>query len=209
MSRPGRFGSNGRFKQSGMAKPRGTARRLGDVLLAIVILGLLVLLAARLDFSPSASLAGLPTVADGDSLTIAGQRIRLVGIDAPELGQTCGGKAGDYACGTMARQALIDIIGGATVTCSGSRRDRYDRLLASCSAGRLELNREMVRIGWAVAYGDFDAEESHARERGAGLWRGSFQQPRDWREAHEGAGEREQDFLATLLGWLRGFFSGE
>jgi endonuclease YncB( thermonuclease family) len=36
-----------------------------------------------------ADVTGLATVIDGDTLVIAGERIRLEGIDAPELHQDC------------------------------------------------------------------------------------------------------------------------
>jgi endonuclease YncB( thermonuclease family) len=177
-------------------------------MLAMVVLGLLTLLAGRLDLVPASKPSGRAAVADGDSLAISGERIRLIGMDAPELGQTCGGSAGDYPCGRMARQALVELIGGRTVTCSGWRRDRYRRLLASCTAGGLDLNRRMVEAGWAVAYGDFDAEEAKARRDGAGLWQGPFERPRAWRDAHGAMADGGHGLLAAVGDWLRGLFGG-
>ncbi|MER2535863.1 MAG: thermonuclease family protein [Rhizobiaceae bacterium] len=187
---------------------RGPLGYLGDLLLAGVILGLLALLAARLDLVPASKSSGRATVADGDSIAIAGERIRLIGIDAPELGQTCAGRDGDYPCGKVARQALVDLIGGRAVDCSGWRRDRYGRLLASCAAGGIELNRRMVESGWAVAYGGFEAEEAEARAGGVGLWQGSFERPRAWRDAHGSAAEGRHDLLSALGDWIRGLFGG-
>ncbi len=181
---------------------RGRWRRLYDWMLAAAILGLLILLAARLDPVAERTLNGRPTVNDGDSLTLAGQRIRLLGIDAPEYDQVCHRAGVGYACGRRARDALVDIIGGRAVTCSGWGRDRYGRLLASCMAGDSALNRMMVETGWAVAYGDFATEETAARDRGLGLWAGAFERPHDWREQHGGMTESEHDLLGRLIAWV-------
>ena len=52
-------------------------------------------------------LTGVATIVDGDTIKIAGQRIRLHGIDAPESGQTCeDARAGTYPCGLSAAGAL-------------------------------------------------------------------------------------------------------
>jgi endonuclease YncB( thermonuclease family) len=50
---------------------------------------------------------GRPRVVDGDSLELAGHRVRLFGIDAPESRQDCRDARGRfYACGREARDAL-------------------------------------------------------------------------------------------------------
>ena len=185
------------------AGPRSPWRRLWDGLLTVAILGLLILLAARLDRTETRSLEGRVTVNDGDSITLGTERIRLRGIDAPEFGQTCQKDGGDYPCGRQARQSLVTLIGGRPVSCSGWERDKYDRLLATCTAGGSDLNRGQVEAGWAVAYGDYRAEENAARQKGAGLWAGSFERPRDWREVHGGMVESEHATSGGILDWLR------
>ena len=74
----------------------------------------LVVLAAALGISTAerwmrpqeAPVTGRAMVADGDTLTVAGIRIRLIDIDAPELEQTCRDLRGDeWPCG---RQACTD-----------------------------------------------------------------------------------------------------
>jgi len=182
--------------------PRGPWRWLWDGLLTVAILGLLLLLAARLDRTETRNLQGRVTVNDGDSITLETERIRLLGIDAPEYDQICRKHRAGYPCGRQARQALVTLIGGRPVSCSGWERDKYDRLLATCTVDGSELNRGQVEAGWAVAYGDYRAEEEAARQKGAGLWAGSFERPRDWREMHGGMAESEHA-VPGILDWLR------
>ncbi|TIX10042.1 MAG: thermonuclease family protein, partial [Mesorhizobium sp.] len=142
--------------------PRSLWRRLFDYCLTIVLLGLLILLAARLDRFETREAAGAAIVNDGDSITLGATRIRMRGIDAPEYQQTCRRGGADYACGKLARQSLVQLIGGRPVSCSGWQQDRFGRLLGDCKAGGVDLNRAQVEAGWAVAYGDFETEEDGA-----------------------------------------------
>jgi len=198
-----RMRSPGRGWMRRPALPRSRLRRLWDWLLTFAILGLLVLLAARLDRTETRSLAGHVTVNDGDSITLGTERIRLRGIDAPEFDQSCRKSGADYPCGRRAREALVSRIGGRPVSCTGWERDKYDRLLATCTAGGSDLNRGQVEAGWAIAYGDYETEEMAARRKGAGLWAGSFDRPRDWREMHGGMAENEHLTPGSILDWLR------
>ena len=184
---------------------------LWDAVLTIAILGLLALLAARLNATDPLTLNGRAAVNDGDTLTLGSERIRLRGIDAPELDQTCTKGGARYSCGRQARDALAALARGRSVTCSGTGRDRYGRLLMVCEADGIEVNRRLVEDGWAVAYGDYHAEEDAARGGGRGLWAGSFDRPRDWRASHGGMAEIEHA-LPGLLDRLRrlfGFGDGE
>lgn len=111
--------------------------------------------------------SGRVSVVDGDTLLLdAGrQRVRLFGIDAPESGQTClDGKAERYLCGASAAEALAALLGrNSHVECSILDTDRYQRLVAECrTAAGANLNREMVRAGWAVDYERY----SHGRYAG-------------------------------------------
>lgn len=181
---------------------RSWTRWLWDGILTVAILGLLVLLAAKVDRIGTRELEGRAIVLDGDTITISGERIRLIGIDAPEYDQTCTRQGEAYPCGRRALEALGALAQGRVVSCSARGRDRYNRLLATCSAGGIELNRRLVESGWAVAYGDYEVEEAAARQRKAGLWAGDFDQPRDWRASHGGAMEPEHP-SPGILDWLR------
>jgi endonuclease YncB( thermonuclease family) len=198
--------SRARFARSRRARPRSRLRRFADYALAFAILGVFAVIAARLDRVEKAHPAGAPVVNDGDSLTFGTERVRLLGIDAPEYNQTCmrGGK--DYACGREARRALAALIGGKPVACEGWEKDRYGRLLATCKAGGVELNRSLVEAGWAVAYGGYSSEERAARAARRGLWAGDFERPRDWRESRGDIADMEHGALASVIHWLRAIF---
>ena len=185
---------------------RSPWRRLFDYGLTIALVAFLAFLAARLDRSAMRTEQGRAVVNDGDTLTLEGERVRLRGIDAPEYTQTCRKAGGDYACGRMARKALVDLIGGRVVSCDGWQRDRYNRLLGACRAGDLDLNRSLVLAGWAVAYGNYAAEERQARAARAGIWAGDFDRPQDWRRAHGRQAEPRPDVLSHVGDWIRHLF---
>ena len=63
----------------------------------------------------TASLTGPAKVIDGDTIVVAGQLVRLHGIDAPELDQTFWWRGQQIACGTMSLAALEALIAGVKV----------------------------------------------------------------------------------------------
>jgi endonuclease YncB( thermonuclease family) len=138
------------------------------------------------------SWVGPARVIDGDTLSVAGTRMRLVGIDAPEGPQGC--QARDqrpYHCGLEAIQELARLIGTQAVHCRQAGWDaRWRGPLVVCQAGKTDLNREMVRSGWAIAYrgGDYQQEQSEARAARRGLWQGPFQPPEEWRRSRPKTG---------------------
>lgn len=160
-----------------------------DLLLTAVILLLLGLVVTRLDTAGREMVSGPVKVIDGDTLVLDGKRIRLVGIDAPELRQVCQRDNQPWPCGKGAKDHLVTLIGNAKTTCEAGGSDRYGRLLAVCSAGGRDLNAAMVGAGYAIAFGDYEAEERAARENQLGIWSGTFDPPRTWRQTHGGMDE--------------------
>ena len=136
-----------------------------------------------------ADITGKPRVVDGDTIHIGKTKIRLHGIDAPEMKQTCKTSKGkEQKCGVLAKQALERLVRGQEVTCKGDTRDRYKRLIAVCYVGTLNINEQMVVDGWALAYHrystDYVRAETLAKSRREGMWGGEFEVPWEWRRGH-------------------------
>lgn len=163
--------------------------------MVLAILAAMAVAAAWLDKAGERQWAGMAQAVDGDSLVLEGDRLRLRGIDAPELEQTCGLPADSRPCGRHSRAALRALIRGKRVQCSASERDRYDRWLAVCHLGSVTINRWMVEQGWAVAYGDYEKEERIARRARRNLWESAFETPASWRQSRgslaDAAGHRD------------------
>lgn len=167
--------------------PRSLWRSLFDLAVFAAAAGL-ILFAIRI-FNQVTVTPGMVDVIDGDSFRRGKDEIRLNGIDAPEYRQTCRDEAGrDWTCGKDAARALRQLVAGRTVDCKGLDADRYGRLVSRCTVGDLELNAEMVRLGWAIAYTRhttlYVREEEEARREKRGIWRGTFDLPEDWRHMH-------------------------
>ncbi len=144
-----------------------------------------MLLAMSLPLGAAESRHGRAEAIDGDSLTLAGEEMRLHGIDAPEWHQSCALDGREQACGVAARDALAALLAGGPVTCRWEDRDTYGRALATCFRGKENLNATLVAQGHALAYRRYSttyvAEEDAARRARRGLWAGSFEAPAAWR----------------------------
>jgi endonuclease YncB( thermonuclease family) len=133
-------------------------------------------------------LQGEARAIDGDTLQLGDTRLRLHGIDAPELRQTCEHNAGEaWSCGRRAALELAAALSGAEVHCISRERDRYQRLIATCWAAGRDIGQSLVAHGWAVAYRrfspDYVSEEELARYLAQGMWAGRFDMPWEWRRA--------------------------
>lgn len=99
-------------------------------------------------------------VIDGDTIDVAGgERVRLIGIDTPEVGQ----------CGYDGATAVLrQLVGGRDVVLvPGARddRDRYGRLLRYVEANGVDVNLMMLLSGRAIArYDSRDGYGRHPRE---------------------------------------------
>lgn len=91
-----------------------------------------------------------PRVLDGDTIDCGGRRIRLQGIDAPEMPGHCPpGRRCTPGDPHKSRDFLRGMATGAVI-CEGTDTDRYGRTVARCSSGGRDLSCEMIRAGHAV-----------------------------------------------------------
>ena len=171
--------------QAGKGRP-GTCRLLATAAFALSL--------ALAGPAHAETLSGQARIIDGDTFVIAGERIRLDGIDAPETRQTCTRNGRRWACGKAATRAVRQLVGRNQVRCEISGRDKYGRAIAACFAAGRDLQQELVRQGLALACRKYSAryvpDEDAARDEGCGLWSGEFVEPWRWRKERRGAGSR-------------------
>lgn len=113
-----------------------------------------------------------PKVHDGDTLRCGAERVRLFGVDAPEVrrGQTA---AEPFAY--EARDLLVSLTRGR-VGCRIVDHDRYGRAVGRCwSNASPDLNAALIRSGLATEYrryskGAYAAAEAEARTARRGQW---------------------------------------
>ena len=151
--------------------------------------------AAKAKQSQGRVLSGKATVIDGDGLDIAGARIRLFGVDAPEVDQYCNRNDGTrWRCGHYATVALDRLTAGKNVVCTSRQKDRYGRNVASCTVEGRDVAAELAREGWVLAYRrysmDYVDEEDAAKKQRAGVWAGELEAPWLWRHRAHAAGDR-------------------
>jgi endonuclease YncB( thermonuclease family) len=122
-------------------------------------------------------------VIDGDTLLLrSGEKLRLIGINTPELGHWGKpGQAGAQAAKSLL-QRLVRESGGKLAVCPGAEpRDRYGRQLVHLSGSNQQnIAAQLLRegVGWAIAVppnlknnGCYFAAESQARAKRLGVWK--------------------------------------
>ncbi|MCE3255010.1 MAG: nuclease family protein [Rickettsiaceae bacterium] len=138
---------------------------------------------------PITTISGIAQVVDGDTIKINKERIRFVGIDAPESKQKCLDKNYyEYLCGEISTEFLKKLVNGKKVECQYQERDIYNRYLGVCKIGTVNINYEMVKNGMSIIYnlkeadGELKRLEAEAKRKKLGVWQGSFQEPKDYRK---------------------------
>ncbi len=102
-------------------------------------------------FPITRSFEGICTrVLDGDTVIVAGEKIRLAHIDAPESSQL---SFEGRAIGKQSSNFLSKLVLGKKVRVEYSGRGRYGRLLGLIFL-KSEINELMIRSGMAIAYGN-------------------------------------------------------
>ena len=95
----------------------------GETLFTILAIVVLLLFAAELARAEETVLFGRAEVIDGDTLRIGDVKVRLNGLDAPEM---------DTYVGKAARLGMLEIVDGRKLECDLNGEVTYDRMVGSC-----------------------------------------------------------------------------
>ncbi|WP_251140600.1 thermonuclease family protein [Rhodoferax sp. U11-2br] len=133
-------------------------------------------------------MARAESVSDGDTLWVepeaggAPRKLRLLGVDAPELCQSGG---------VAAREALRVLVLQRRLRVQVKYLDDYGRGLARIAVGGQDVAEVMVRQGWAWSsrwrrsLGPYAEQEAQARQARLGVFaQPSPELPRDFRRRH-------------------------
>lgn len=130
-------------------------------------------------------------VIDGDTLEVipvSGQseRVRLMGIDAPES---------DQPYGNTSKSSLETCVSPGNVTIEWIKKDQYDRLVGKVLVGSKDCNLEQLKNGMAWHYKQYQSEQTQsdqltysnaevlAKSAKTGLWQDNCPiAPWDWRQ---------------------------
>ncbi len=149
--------------------------------------------------------SGTIRIVDADTLWAGGTKIRLHGIDAQEMAQTCelaDGRA--WACGQWATDQARALYEGAFAICDRAGPNSYDRVVARCRVDGQDIAMRLVRDGVAEAAPKYsldyvDAEKA-AWFEGLGIWRGRVQSPADFRAGVNTVALRPAEAECTIKG---------
>jgi endonuclease YncB( thermonuclease family) len=138
------------------------------------------------------SVEGLAAVPDAGRLIVENHLIQLDGLVVPEKDADCRVGGNILQCNLISRARLIEMVAGKTVRCEVTRYWTDDRNWGRCrvrnpdpalfAAGEDDLNRTLVRMGWAIAdqrhTPEYAADGQQARNRRIGLWQGTVAERR-------------------------------
>lgn len=135
------------------------------------------------------NISGYARVVTGSTLNVRGINVKMYGVDAPDITQTCADSHGrGYYCGREARSWLQNWLGNQEVTCYvlGQVENNWATGVCFVDDNKYDVAAVVVNAGWAVAYTrntdvyvDYEAQ---AKANRRGLWSGTFYMPGDWRK---------------------------
>ena len=141
---------------------------------------------ALLPIAVLAGPSGKIRVIDADTWAVAGEKVRLHGIDAPEMDQTCERANTVWACGEWATRQVRARYQGRTATCRAIEKDRYGRTVATCAVDGRDVGHDLVSGGLALAYREYSsayvAVERRAARADIGLHGSRLQTPSQYRK---------------------------
>lgn len=130
-------------------------------------------------------------IIDGDTFeTETGEKVRLIGINAPEMADIFGQEA---------KQHLTDLISGTTIDLQADSiskgRDRYSRLLGYVILDGKDINKQMISDGFAFAYMKFNFQKANeykqaqltSSQKNKGMWSNANEEKVIvWQEKNDG-----------------------
>jgi endonuclease YncB( thermonuclease family) len=144
------------------------------------------------------TISGVAKIIDADTIKINNNKIRLFGIDAPELDQLCKKKYlsiiifsfyKNYKCGEESALILKKYLNDKLIKCNVQGKDRYKRYIAICYKNNKDIGSWLVNKGYAVSYRKYSKkylnEEIYAKKNKLGIWQGKFEMPWNWRKKNK------------------------
>ncbi len=123
---------------------------------------------------------GEADVISGNEIVVGKKTVRLFGMSAPGLKDTCTVDGVDLKCGVIAWAELIALADGRPISCDieelppESGKPSTSGLYGTCYIGETDVNEALVRSGWANAVPEhtdrYEVDETDAKESGRGLW---------------------------------------
>jgi endonuclease YncB( thermonuclease family) len=96
-----------------------------------------------------------------------------------------GSKYEEWDCGRCSKAFVEGMLAIGEITCEPTGIDKYKRTLATCFVNNIDINKEIVRAGYGLAYKQYSEkyteDEDYARENKKGIWSGQFISPEEFR----------------------------
>ena len=133
------------------------------------------------------AIEGVSKVVKGDTITLNGRVVKLFGVAAPDISQTCADSQGrGYRCGQQSISWLSGWLADNLLKCHILNEDNRGVLTGVCMLGQYDIGAAIVNAGWAVAdmrqTQIYAAYQNQASQNRRGLWQGKFYMPWDWQK---------------------------
>ncbi len=132
-------------------------------------------------------ISGSISAVRANAFYINGRFIRLFGVDAPDTDQVCSDNNGSaYNCGEEAVSWLRGWVDQNIIDCYLLKIEPNGVNSAVCTWGEYDIGAALVGAGWGIAdiseTDIYRPYEIKAQSESAGLWKGTFYSPKDWRD---------------------------